>query len=408
MKNHEWTRRTFFRTSLAALGSAAAAPAFARPLPRVRITGIESFAVHIPPEGGKPDPERTYSYGVTRVSTDAGVTGTSFLPCPAEILNRWVKPTLVGQDVFAIDRHLKRLQMERGESGVQSWSGVEHAMWDAVGKIANLPVAKFLGGYRDRLRVYRTCVFPGKQDQSDVPYDTQAQFAVRLQKAGYTGIKVRAWRPRPMDDVEMVGVMRAAVGPRFEIMLDRTAVRPGWVWDYSTALQVARGLERHRAAWLEEPFDGYDLNGPARLAAEVEIPITGGELGKSIYHFLNFLTNKTYDILQPDTRICGGILVARKIGVLAESFGVPCIQHGTSGLQLAGWIQAGCAMPNCEWQEIIGGPSLPEEQWEPGTRLLRTKQPFRVENGYIHLPELPGLGLDIDEEALQKYRVKHG
>ena len=87
--------------------------------------------------------------------------------------------------------------MQRGESGVQGWSGVEHAMWDAIGKAADLPVARLLGGYRDRLKVYRTCVFPGKPDQSDVPYETQAEYAVRLQKAGYKAMKVRAWRPRP-------------------------------------------------------------------------------------------------------------------------------------------------------------------------------------------------------------------
>jgi L-alanine-DL-glutamate epimerase-like enolase superfamily enzyme len=371
----------------------------------VRITGVESFAVRIPPDGAR-DPLKIYNYGVTRVHTDAGVTGTSFLGCPPEILNRWVKPTLVGDDLFAVDRHLKRLQMERGESGVQAWSGVEHAMWDAIGRIANLPVAQFLGGARDRLRVYRTCVFPGKPDQSDVPYETQAAFAVRLKKAGYKGIKVRAWRPRPMDDVDMVGVMRAAVGKDFAIMLDRTAVRPGWVWDYRTALEVARGIEKHNAGWLEEPFDGFDLNSPARLAAEVDIPITGGELGKSVYDFLNFLTHKTYDILQPDARICGGILVARKVGILADAFGAPCILHGTSGLSLAGWIQAGCAMPNCEWQEIIGGPNLPNEEWEPGRKLVRTPDVFKIEDGYIRLPELPGLGLDLNEDAIREFRVK--
>ena len=113
------------------------------------------------------------------------------------------------------------------------------------------------------------------------------------------------------------------------------------------------------ARWLEEPFDGHDLEGPARLAAEVDIPITGGELGKSIHQFLAFLTHKTYDVLQPDTRICGGTLNARKISILAEAFHVPCIQHGTQGLSLAGYIQAGCAMPNCEYQEMIGQPNLP-------------------------------------------------
>ena len=398
------TRRTF-------LAAAAAIPAAPAPLPKpgpgppqVRITNIESFGVRVPPAGGSPDPLKTYNYAVTRVHTDAGIVGTAFFGVPPAVLNGWVKPTLVGQDLFAIDRHLKRLQMQRGEGGEQTWTAVEHAMWDAIGKLARRPVAKLLGGYRDRLRVYRTTVWTGNADQSDVPYETQAEFAVGLKKAGYTGIKIRAWRPKPMDDVDMVGVMRQAVGPDFKIMLDRTAVRPGWVWDYPTALQVARGLEKHGAYWLEEPFDGYDLESPARLAAEVDILITGGELGKSIYEFLGFLKNRTYDVVQPDARICGGIWIARKISVLAEAFGVPCIQHGNSGLALAGWIQAGCAMPNCEWQEVIGGPNLPEENWEPGVKLLNTPQPFQIENGSILLPELPGLGLDVNEEALREYR----
>ena len=370
---------------------------------RVRITNVESFHVTVP-SGGERDPERIYAYPVTRVSTDVGITGTSFIACPADILQRWVKPTLVGQDLFAVDRHINRLQMERGESGVQIWSGVEHAMWDAIGRIAGRPVAKLLGGSRDKLRVYRTSVFPGKPDQSDVPYETQAKFAVRLKQSGYTAIKIRAWRPRPLDDADMVGVMRAAVGPDFKIMLDRTAVRPGWVWDYQTALEVCRGLEKHGAYWLEEPFDGHDIYGPARLAQEVDILITGGELAKSTYEFLEFLTHKTYDVLQPDTRICGGIWMARKISVLAESFGVPCIQHGTGSLSLAGYIQAGCAMNNCEWQEIIGGPNLPEEQWSPALKLVKTPHVFRVEDGFVHLSDLPGLGLDLNEDAIKEYR----
>ncbi|MGI8990342.1 MAG: mandelate racemase/muconate lactonizing enzyme family protein [Bryobacteraceae bacterium] len=387
------TRRAFL--ALAALAAEAK---------RVRITDVESFRIRLPRSG---DPElQNFDYAVSRVHTDAGVMGTAFIGCPQEILQSWVKPTLVGQDLFAVDRHINRLQMNRGESGVQVWSGVEHAMWDAIGRIANRPVAKLLGGAKDKLRVYRTTVWPGKLDQSHVPYETQAKFAVRLKEAGYTGMKVRAWRPHPLDDADMVGVVRAAVGPDFKIMLDRTAVRPGWVWDYPTALEVCRALEKHDAYWLEEPFDGHDIFGPARLAAEVDILITGGELAKSTYEFTGFLVNKTYDVLQPDTRICGGIWMARKIAVLAESFGVPCIQHGTSSLALAGYIQAGCAMGNCDWQEIIGGPNLPEEQWAPALKLVRTKQVFPIENGFVVLPDLPGLGLDLNEDAIQEYRVR--
>jgi L-alanine-DL-glutamate epimerase-like enolase superfamily enzyme len=424
-------RRTFFQGTAAAMTAPLLNPlhsfgANAQPLDAVtklkaevhtvRITDVESFRVRIPKsDTDEPADLRVYDYGVSHVHTDAGITGVSFIPCPDEILQRWVKPTLVGQDLFAIDRNIDRLQMERGESGVQIWSGVEHAMWDAIGKIAGLPVAKLLGGTRDKLRVYRTTVWPRQKpssdtrgvesDQSDIAYETQAKFAVRLKEAGIQGMKVRAWRPNPMDDVDMVGVVRSAVGPDFKIMLDRTAVRPGWVWDYPTALKVCRGLEKHDTYWLEEPFDGHDIYGPARLAAEVDILITGGELAKSTYEFVEFLVNKTYDVVQPDTRICGGIWMARKIAILAEAFGIPCIQHGTASLSLAGYIQAGCAMANCEWQEIIGGPNLPQEQWEPARKLVRTPEPFTIKDGFILLPALPGLGLDLNEDAIKEYRV---
>ncbi len=405
-----YTRRELMR-GIGAGAAAAALPPFLEAQQQnrdsqIRITKIETFRITIPTDGGaEPDPFRIYGYQVNRVHTDAGIVGTSFVRGDAALIERWVKPTLEGEDLFAVDRHMQRLQMQRGESGVQSWSGVEHAMWDAIGKAANLPVAKLLGGYRDRLKAYRTCVFPGKQDQSDVPYEVQAEYAVRLKQAGYKAMKVRCWRPKPMDDVAMLAVVRKAVGDDFEIMFDRTAVRPGWVWDYDTALKVARGMEQYNARWLEEPFDGYDLEGPARLAAEVDIPITGGELGHSVYQFLGYLKNRTYDIVQPDTRICGGILAARKISMLADSFHVPCIQHGTGGLSLAGYIQAGCAMASCEYQEIIGDPNLPEEQWSPALKILKTPHVFEIEDGYVKLPELPGLGLDVDEDALQAYRA---
>ncbi|MDQ1474169.1 MAG: hypothetical protein QOJ99_5649 [Bryobacterales bacterium] len=410
-------RRSFFKSTAAALTVPLLEPlrVVAAEAKHVRITNVESFQVRVPGGDSRED-MKSWTYGVSRVHTDAGVTGTSFVPCPEDILQRWVKPTLVGEDLFAIDRHIARLQAQRGESGVQIWSGVEHAMWDAVGKIANRPVAKLLGGARDKLKVYRTTVWPysekamaGKplleSDQSEVPYDKQAQFAARLKENGFGAMKIRAWRPNPLDDVEALRVIRSAVGPDFKIMFDRTAVRPGNVWDYQTALEVCRAMERYDAYWLEEPFDGHDIQGAARLAAEVDILITGGELAKSTYEFLEFLVNRSYDILQPDTRICGGIWMARKIAILAESFGVPCIQHGTASLALAGYIQAGCAMNNCEWQEIIGGPNLPQEQWDPAKKLVRTNEVFQIEEGYVLLPALPGLGLDLNEDAIREYRL---
>ncbi len=159
--------------------------------------------------------------------------------------------------------------------------------------------------------------------------------------------------------------------------------------------------DRHNPSGIRSPF----LNPEQYLSATI-IPITGGELGKSIHQFLAFLTHKTYDVLQPDARICGGILNARNISILAEACHVPGIQHGTQGLSLAGYIEAGCAMPNCEYLEMIGQPNLPEEHWSPALRVLRTKHVFEIEDGYEELPEIPGLGLDVDADALEEFRVR--
>ena len=251
---------------------------------RVRITDVESFRVRIP--GGDPREEEVYTYGVSRVHTDAGVTGTSFVPCPNDILQRWVKPTLVGQDLFAVDRHIDRLQMERGESGVQIWSGVEHAMWDAIGRIAGRPVAKLLGGARDKLRVYRTRPSFAGAARSRIKIRrravrNQAKFAVRLKQTGFTAnqdsrlASEAAWT--------MSIWWESCAPPSVPTSTSCSTARlcgPAGFGITRRRCKVCRGLEKHKAYWLEEPFDGHDIYGPARLAAEVDILITGGELAQ--------------------------------------------------------------------------------------------------------------------------------
>ena len=165
-------------------------------------------------------------------------------------------------------------------------------------------------------------------------------------------------------------------------------------------------MEKHNAYWLEEPFARDDYKSPARLAAAVDIPITGGEGYRSLDPFRECLLNRTYDILQPDARNAGGIFMCRKVGTLAEAFNVRCVLHGNMGLGLAGWLQANLAIGS-EWQEMahIKPPMLPQQQWAPALKLLKSKEVFKIRDGEILAPEYPGLGLDVDEDALEEYRV---
>lgn len=236
-------------------------------------------------------------------------------------------------------------------------------------------------------------------------FKEQAEMALKVSKAGYQGMKIRAWRPNPIDDADACGEMRAAVGPEFSLMVDRTADLNG-LWDYPTALRVARGLEKHNVAWLEEPFARDDFFSPARLAREVDIAISGGERFQGLDAYRECLVQGTYDILQPDPVICGGIFMVRKIAALAEAFHKPVTLHGAMGLRLAGWLQASAAI-GAPWQElaIVTPPLMPEEQWSPAMKVLNSSALFTIRDGYIEVPQAPGLGLDVNREAVREFRI---
>ena len=390
-------RRSFFTLALAPLRGLAAA------VKPVKITGVEIFPIRIPVTRDEAEAGVNNHFMVAEIRTEAGTTGYSFAGPPPSQADA-VRRILVGKDLFAVEQHLK--------NGLLPYGGVEHAVWDAIGRIAGQPVYRLLGGRSTRVKPYITCVWKGNLDQSHVSFREQAEQAVRLQKAGYKGMKIRVWRPNPMDDVEACKEIRRAVGPGFAIMFDRTAHAPREVgqsiWSYRTGLQIALGLQEAGAYWLEEPFAREDYETPAKLAEAVDIPITGGEGYLGIEPFHQCLLHRTYDILQPEGGRSGGILNCRRVAFLAEGYNVPCILHGTMALMLAGWLQATLAIGS-EWQEValVTPPLLPEQQWAPGLKVLNSGKMYEIENGEILAPEFPGIGLDVNPDALQRYRV-HG
>lgn len=369
----------------------------------VRISGVDAFEIEIPVPDAEKKAGVQYRFAVAKVMTDAGISGYSFAGPPASALND-VRSIVVGADLFDVEGMLRR--------GLNHYAGVEHAVWDAIGGIANQPVYKLLAGPRDRLKAYLTCVWSGPADQSHVPPKDQVAMALKIQKAGFNAMKIRIWRPNPMDDVEVCRQILEATGPGFRLMVDRTAQMPvsmanQQVWNFETGLKVARALEQVGVYWLEEPFHRDDYESPAKLAGMVDILITGGEGYSSLEPYKQCLIHRSYDIVQPDPRQAGGILMCRKVAALAESFHVPAIPHGYIGLPLAGWFQAALAMGS-EYQEVtmVSPPLLPEEQWAPGLKVLKTGKMFTFEDGEILAPELPGLGLDVDEDAIERYRLK--
>ena len=389
------------RDLLCGSGAFAAVRALHAAVKPVRITGVDLFAIRIPVPPTESAAGVIHRYAVAKVTTDAGISGYSFAGPRAAALAE-VKSILVGKDLFGVESHL--------HNGLGRFGGVEHAVWDAIGRIAGQPVYKLLGGTRDRVRAYLTCLWPGHPDQSQVPFADQVAMAVRVKQAGFHGMKIRAWRPNPLDDAEVCARIKEANGRDFHLMFDRTARGPEEagqrVWDFDTGLRAARALEKAGADWLEEPFARDDFETPARLAREVEIKITGGEGWRGLDPFREGLVHDTYDVVQPDLNTCGGLLTIRKISALCEAFHKPCIGHGSFGLNVAGRIQAHAAWgAPLEELALATPPLLPQEQWAPALKILKSKELYTFRNGEIQVPQCPGLGLDLDEEAIEHYRV---
>jgi D-galactarolactone cycloisomerase len=367
----------------------------------MRITNIQSYTLRLPVSLEERVAGVIGEVALTQVDTDDGITGYGIGSLDPVFIERLIKPTVVGANPFDVEALLGR--------GLLYWPTVEVALWDIMGKATGQPIHHLLGGGRARMPVYLTCVWPGTMGQRSVTPERQAEMAVAYARHGFTAIKLQMWRDNPDEDLEVVRLIRQAVGGRehLEIMLDRTGQFSGTCWDFDTAHRVARRLEAEDATWLEEPLLRGDVEASARLAAAVALPITGGEGDRGIWPFRHYLEQRSLDIIQPDTLGCGGIWTARKIGALADAFGVPCILHGSHGFNLYPWLHAAAAIPSCRILEVVYvvPPILPTAQWQPLTRLLTTDAFLHLEGGALTVPTGPGLGIPFDEAALVEFRV---
>ena len=349
---------------------------------------------------------RTFAFHgwlVVEVFTDNGLQGignAALTPAVTkQVIDQYLKPLLIGTDPWDIEflwQHMYRKTMAFGRKGIgmAAISAIDIALWDILGKSAKQPVYRLLGGKtKQRIPVYASRLYNTGLEQL-------AAEARRYKKEGYKAMKLRfGWGPVDgaegmQRNVELVRTVREAVGDGVDVMADAYM---GWTLDY--AKRMLPLLQPFHLRWLEEPVIPDDIPGYAELKSRGIIPIAGGEHEFTLYGFRDLLDARAVDYIQFDTSRVGGITQARKIAALAEAYSVPVVPHAG---QMHNYhvVMSSLNAPMAEY--------FPPVDVEVGNELFWYifNGELKAEDGFIDLDDsLPGLGLTINEKALQKFEV---
>ena len=196
-------------------------------------------------------------------------------------------------------------------------SALDGALWDALGKMSNLPIYRILGGAQDRVPVYHS----GGLWLSSSDKELVAE-AERFAGAGFRAMKMRLGSPEPAIDVARVRAVRTAIGPKIKLMADANQGLTE-----SQAIRLGRALEEFDLTWFEEPLPAWDLDGLARVAAALDTPIASGETEYTRYGFRRMLELRSADVLMPDLQRVGGVSEFIRVGHMAESYDIPVSSH---------------------------------------------------------------------------------
>jgi L-alanine-DL-glutamate epimerase-like enolase superfamily enzyme len=359
------------------------------------------------PAWHEPDikPQGATSFSFLKIYTDEGITGVG--PClppnslpPAYIA--FVKSTLIGSDPFYVERFFET-NMGGREATTSSLGGVDAALWDIIGKASGRPVYKLLGACRDRVPVYIATA------QLHSP-EEHAKEAVKYRNEGVRAIKLRLHRPNHEDDLEVVKAVRDAVGDDMDIMVDanQNNYAPSYnYWSRRTAMWMAKKLDALNVYFLEDPLPLRDVEGIKQLADAVDMNVSGGEHSNHVYQFRDLLFSGAFDIVQPDIIIGNpgiGISGIKRVAQIADSVGRMIVPHvytgGISGLHLAATLQVMGTVKNCPFVEYpLEPPALTVE-----TQHGLLKEPILIDrDGRVQVPQLPGIGVEINQEFVERY-----
>ncbi len=336
------------------------------------------------------------------IKADAGAEGYAF-GASRDVVEQTIKPMIVGEDPFDRERIWQKLRhIQRiGSAGLsdRAVGVVDLALWDLAGRHLDTPVHKLLGGYRDKVLAYASTMcgdeLPGGLSTPE-EYGRFAEWCVN--ERGYRALKLHtwmppiSWAPDPKMDVKACAAVREAVGPDIPLMLDCYHY-----YDRLDARWIGKELEKLDYHWFEEPMDEHSTSSYVWLAEQLDIPVIGPESAEGkMQTRAEWIARGACDISRGGVGDVGGLTPLMKIVHLAEAFNMAMEVHGGG----AGNLNA------------LGAMGIPGEFYERGLLhpFVDYEQPPAYlssildgmdEEGYVHIPRTPGIGLDINFDYIR-------
>lgn len=360
----------------------------------MKVTQIKTFICHA---------YRT-NWVFVKVITDSGLYGVG------EATLEYREPTVV-QAIKELERYLvgkdphnieafwhdayRDAYWRGGVVLMSALAGVEMALWDIMGKDLGVPVYQLLGGkVRDSVKCYANAWFAGAKKPEE--FAQKAKIAV---KNGFSGLKWDPFGkeylnidPKHLNEaLDCIAAVKDAVGDQVHLIIEGHGR-----FNVPTAVRIGNALEKFGILWFEEPIPPDDKKGIAWVRSKIATPVSGGERLYSRFEYADYLRMECADFWQPDVSHAGGIMEVRKIAAMAESHYIPVCPHNPSGpVANAATLQLAACIPNFYLLETMAN-DIP---WRADVSTEKVK----FENSEMFIPDLPGLGIDINEEEIAKH-----
>lgn len=371
----------------------------------MQITAVEGFNLSCPleqPFGWSQGWVEKRDVGIVKITTDDGLVGWGEGSADVDHL----APLLIGEDPMDRNGLWERCfhSMYNANNfvgfGGSALSAVDIALWDIAGKAAGLPVCDLLGGrVRNRVAVYATGL-----------YYTEGEFPERLLEeargyadAGYTGMKTKVGGLSVEEDVRRVSAIRETIGFDVHLMVDANHA-----YNAATAIRIGRQLAELDVYWFEEPVNPRDIDGLLQVKAALPMAIAGGENLRTRFDFRDHITRRAFDVVQPDVSHCGGLTEMHRIAALASSCGTLVCPHvwGTP-IMIAASLHLAATLPPCPpAHNPVPYAQEPVMEFDRTPNAIREElctTAFEAEDSYLNVPTGPGLGIEVDEDALRHF-----